>query len=96
MVSLKFVTDPEGRELPQPSKIDFGPPMLTKSLVTDRIRRAQCAILNRRTPYRQFLDCPLEELDSQERQLSFSSSSICLEIRGHDVDDLSFIDLPGR
>jgi hypothetical protein len=93
---LKFVTDPEGKELSQPSKIKFGPPILTKCLVEERIRRAQCAILNRRTSYTQFLDGPLDGLDSEQRQLSFSSSSICLEIKGHDVDDLSFIDLPGR
>jgi hypothetical protein len=40
------------------------------------------------------LDAPLEELE--EKELSFSSNSVCLEIRGKDVDDLSFVDLPGR
>jgi hypothetical protein len=95
VVSLKFVTDPEGRELPQPIKVEFGLPITTKYRVTERIRRAQCAILNR-GQNRDFLKVPIKELDSEERELSFSSSSICLDIRGHDVDDLSFIDLPGR
>jgi hypothetical protein len=35
-----------------------------------------------------------DELD--ERHLSFSSNSICLEISGKEVDDLSFVDLPGE
>jgi hypothetical protein len=32
----------------------------------------------------------------KERQLSFSSNSVCLDISGRDIDDLSFVDLPGR
>lgn len=77
----------------QPRKIEFGDPIFEKSLVTERIRRAQCAILNPRAPPEQFLDASPEALE--ERQLSFSPNTICLEIYGRDVDDLSFVDLPG-
>jgi len=61
--------------------------------VAERIRRAQCAILNPHTPSLSFLNCPPDTLE--ERQLSFSHNSVCLEISGKDVDDLSFVDLPG-
>ena len=93
VVSLRIVTNDDGIVLPQPNRIDFGDPIFEKSLVTDRIRRAQCAILNPRTPSHLFLDPSSDILDERER--SFSSNSICLEISGSDVDDLSFVDLPG-
>ncbi len=79
--------------LSQPQKYEFGDPIFEKSLVTERIRRAQCAILNPSTPFPQFLEASDDALE--ERELSFSSNSVCLEIRSRDVDDLSFVDLPG-
>lgn len=79
--------------LSQPRKIEFGDPIYSKSLVTERIRRAQCAILNPDTPFTFFLDAPPDDLE--QRHLSFSSNSVCLEISGSDVEDLSFVDLPG-
>jgi hypothetical protein len=83
-VSLKI--DAENEE-------EFGPPIFSKSQVTERIRRAQCAILNPRTPHANFLEASPEALEKGE--LLFSSNSVCLEISGKDVDDLSFVDLPG-
>jgi len=74
-------------------KIEFGGPILEKFLVTERIRRAQCAILNPSTPPNHFLEASPEALE--ERQISFSSNTICLEICGRGIDDLSFVDLPG-
>ena len=79
--------------LPQPRRLEFGDPIYSKSLVTERIRRAQCAILNPDTPCTYFLDAPPDALE--QKALSFSSNSVCLEISGSDVEDLSFVDLPG-
>jgi hypothetical protein len=93
VVSLRIVTDEEDKQLPQPRTVEFGGPIFEKSFVTDRIRRAQCAILNPRTRSDLFLDASPEALE--ERQISFSPNTICLEIRGRDFDDLSFVDLPG-
>ena len=93
MVSLRIVTEHDGSVLPQPRSLEFGDPIYSKSLVTERIRRAQCAILNPNTDYTFFLDAPPDALD--EKFLSFSSNSVCLEISGSDVEDLSFVDLPG-
>ena len=94
VVSLRIVEDADGNVLSQPERVEFGDPILEKSLVTDRIRRAQCAILNPDTDTTFFLDAPPDALDG--RHLSFSSNSVCLEISGKDVDDLSFVDLPGE
>ena len=93
VVSLHLVTDADGAELAQPKRINFGDPIFDKTLVTDRIRRAQCAILNPDTENDFFLFAPPDDLE--ERDLSFSSNSVCLEISGKDVEDLSFVDLPG-
>ncbi|KAF8504671.1 P-loop containing nucleoside triphosphate hydrolase protein [Russula emetica] len=93
VVSLRIVTDEDGSVLPQPRKLDFGDPIYSKSLVTERIRRAQCAILNPDTPFTFFLDAPPDALE--QKDLSFSYNSVCLEISGNDVEDLSFVDLPG-
>lgn len=79
--------------LPQPRRLEFGNPIYSKSLVTERIRRAQCAILNPNTPSAFFLDSPPDTLEA--KALSFSSNFVCLEISGSDVEDLSFVDLPG-
>ncbi|KAI9441577.1 P-loop containing nucleoside triphosphate hydrolase protein [Lactarius indigo] len=91
VVSLRIVTGEDGSALSQPCRLDFGDPIFDKSLVTERIRRAQYAVLNPGTPAHDFL-----EGDAPEKsQLSFSSNSVCLEIYSMDVDDLSFVDLPG-
>ena len=74
--------------------VEFGDPIFEKPLVTDRIRRAQCAILNPDKDRNFFLDASPDDLDV--RHLSFSFNSVCLEISGKDVDDLSFVDLPGE
>ena len=88
-----MVTDENGVDLDQPYRIEFGDPIFDKPLVTERIRRAQSAILNPNTPTRRFLEASPETLEG--RQLSFSSNSVCLEISGKNIDDLFFVDLPG-
>lgn len=93
VVSLRIVKDANGVELARPYTVDFGDPIFEKPLVTDRIRRAQCAILNPDEDSDSFLDASPDELDV--RHLSFSFNSVCVEISGKDVDDLSFVDLPG-
>ena len=94
VVSLRIVKDANGAELARPCTVEFGDPIFEKSLVTDRIRRAQCAILNPDKDSDFFLDASPDELE--ERHLSFSFNLVCVEISGKDVDDLSFVDLPGE
>lgn len=93
VVSLRFITDPNGQTLDQVRNEIFGPTIFDKSEVEARIRRAQRAILNPSTPPRHFLNG--DDEDPEERQLSFSSNCVSLQISGKDVADLSFCDLPG-
>ncbi|PSR80080.1 hypothetical protein PHLCEN_2v6810 [Hermanssonia centrifuga] len=92
-VSLHFITDEHGKPLGQARNDRFGGPMFDKSEVEERIRRAQRAILNPNTLSMRFLEGPDE--DPIGRELTFSMNSICLQISGSDVADLSFCDLPG-
>ncbi|KAH9976107.1 P-loop containing nucleoside triphosphate hydrolase protein [Lactifluus volemus] len=63
-----------------------------KSDVTDRIRRAQRAILSPTIPPDSFLSG--NGMDT-ELEFSFSYNCIVLHISGSDITDLNFIDLPG-
>ncbi|KAJ7431615.1 P-loop containing nucleoside triphosphate hydrolase protein, partial [Mycena galericulata] len=91
IVQLRFITDKAGQPLGPPRTETFGDPIVIKSQVEDRIRRAQQAILHPSKPSRNFLND--NEDDSPE--LSFSTNYISLEISGPELADLSFVDLPG-
>lgn len=67
---------------------------MDKSELEERIRRAQLAILNPSVPSSHFLESSLNYSDSNE--LSFSADVVSIRIAGRDVDDLSFVDLPGK
>lgn len=92
-MSLRFTTDEHGKGLGQARNEQFGGIIYDKSDVEERIRRAQRAILNPSTPSRQFLGGADE--DPTLREVMFSSNCISLQIKGSDVADLSFCDLPG-
>jgi hypothetical protein len=91
VVSLRFIGDESSGNV---RNISFGDPIFAKADVTERIRRAQRAILNPSTNPQDFLNNADE--DPEERELTFSSNCVCLHISGKDVADLSFVDLPGR
>ena len=74
--------------------ITFGSDITDKSNVEERIRRAQRAILNPSTSYETFLSGPDGDPDGGN-ELSFSKNCVCLNLRGPDLTDLSFCDLPG-
>jgi hypothetical protein len=69
---------------------------MDKAQVEERIRRAQFAILNPRRDPASFLNTPLSNLANDLWALSFSSNCISVRISGKGVDDLSFVDLPGK
>jgi hypothetical protein len=89
IVSLRIV-EKHGKKF---RKTHFGETIYDVATVTERIRRAQRAILNLSTDADMFLKGSDEDLISSEK--TFSADCICLEIKGKDVPDLSFIDLPG-
>jgi hypothetical protein len=90
-VSLRRTKDGHVRDEP------FGEPIFEseKSKVEDRIRRAQLAILNPSKPTKDFLTAN-EDSEFGDPELSFSKDCVSLDIRGPDVADLSFCDLPGE
>lgn len=93
-VSLQLNIAPDGNPLASPQKIPFGQPITEKSEVTERIRRAQRAILNPLTSPDVFLSGATSGANAAN-ELSFSANRIVLYITGSDVADLNFIDLPG-
>lgn len=90
-MKLHFSTNASG--VPIPVKIvPFGGPITSKSLVEDRIRRAQRAILNPSNDPKKYLH---QDDISDENEVSFSKNYVSLEISGPELTDLSFVDLPG-
>ena len=94
LVTLRFTTDETGQPLGRTRNETFGPPILNKPEVEERIRRAQRAILNPSQPSRHFLEG--DEETATQSELTFSTNCISLQISGQDVADLSFCDLPGE
>jgi hypothetical protein len=92
-VSLQYLVDGDGQPLSQHRTERFGDTIYDRSRVEDRIRRAQCAILNPSIPAKQFLS--QEDVELDEKEVTFSLNRVILQIRGPDVTDLSFCDLPG-
>ncbi|KAK6537183.1 hypothetical protein TWF694_011380 [Orbilia ellipsospora] len=62
--------------------------------------KAQLAILNPSRPWGEFVDIPVTYTGpalagSETTEVPFSPNVICMEITGHNIPNLSFIDLPG-
>ncbi len=88
------------QRLPEIAEKRFGAPVTDPSLLEDVLRRAQIAILNPSVEFSKFIDFDVSTYDSSvapldsTRQLQFSKNTVCLDLSGPDVTDLSFIDLP--
>lgn len=92
-VTLRFISESDGRDLGQPHHEQFGDKIFDRSLVEDRVRRAQNAILNPHTNSQEFLVGAPDQGHGPE--LTFSRNIVSLSITGPDLTDLSFVDLPG-
>jgi hypothetical protein len=73
----------------------FGHHITDSDEVEERIRRAQLAILNPSKRATDFLGTLGSTNGGLTNELSFSSDLISVRISGVEVDDLSFVDLPG-
>lgn len=73
--------------------VQFGEDITDRSLVEERIRRAQRAVLSPDTDHNLFLNKSEEE--SPQTELTFTSDSVQVEISDRNVTNLSFFDLPG-
>ncbi|PVF95180.1 hypothetical protein CPB86DRAFT_764407 [Serendipita vermifera] len=89
---LDFEFDEDGEPLRIPERRrQFGPEITRPEEVHQRILQAQAAILH-------YPMTDPDEFLSPNANLSgdgFSHNAICIEIDGHDVESLSFVDLPG-
>lgn len=95
-ISLRFSVNEKDQPLPTTRNIPFGEIIKDKDEVEERIRRAQFAILNPKRDPASFLNAPLSSLANDMWTMSFSSNCISVRISGSGVDDLSFVDLPGK
>lgn len=99
-ISLLRETEHEGDPSPSKRKIEFGPVIYEKKDVCNRILRAQAAILHPKLTAEIFWKA--QDLGNLKSSLSgtptneFSFDSIQVEIEGSSVQDLSFVDLPGK
>jgi GTP-binding protein EngB required for normal cell division len=94
VVSLRFITDTTGQPLGQPRIDRFGETIFDSSLVEERVRRGQRAILNPTITSKTFLTGDDDDF-FDDATLTFSTNSVILEISGPEVEDLAFCDLPG-
>lgn len=92
-VSLRFCGDGFGRDSSKPRTMQFGSVIKNKHEVEERLRRAQRAILNPSIDPQQFVD---GSYTNNISNVNFSVNCICVEIRGPNVTNLSFCDLPGK
>ena len=94
-MALRKTVDNLGQPLGVAESIPFGPVIMDKKEVEERIRLAQLAILNPSVSHDLFLSGPdMSDLD-EVSELSFSKNCVYLELSGPDLTDLSFCDLPG-
>lgn len=95
-VSLRFQYDNRGQPLAAHRNIRFGPIITDPAQVEDRLRRAQAAILNPALENSTFPDSFLvDTILPETRATSFSRNFISMTVKGPEVVDLSFVDLPG-
>src|SRR5258708_23818888 len=95
-VSLKFQVDARNVPLARVRNFPFGPTIRDPAQVEDRLRRAQLAILNADLDRDGFPGSFLTGNTPEARSVSFSQNCISLKVRGPDIVDLSFVDLPGK
>jgi hypothetical protein len=92
-ISIRYIVDELGHQLPRVKEIPFGSLIYSPEQVEDRVRRAQRAALN---PAQSPSDFLMSGDDTTRNALDFTTNSVCLEIRGPNLTDLSFCDLPGK
>jgi hypothetical protein len=98
-ISIRREVDICGNVMDKPLEIPFGESITNKKDVEIALRRAQVAALNPNISFGAILSQSLEELARQsyanDPLLPFSRDTICVDLEGPELTDLSFIDLPG-
>ncbi|KAI0759259.1 P-loop containing nucleoside triphosphate hydrolase protein [Trametes elegans] len=101
-ISIRWEYDDAGDRLEEVQEVPFGVLLTDKAGVEPMLRRAQEAILSGSvsTPYRKYSNMDLEDVKRGRdpdggKALAFSRNTICVDLKGPDLVDLSFVDLPG-
>ncbi|KAH0580123.1 hypothetical protein H2248_002929 [Termitomyces sp. 'cryptogamus'] len=91
--------DASGNVLDKVTETTFGAVITKKEDVELALRRAQVTVLNPHLDPLTILNASVEELTQSpfvsKRTSPFSRDTICIELEGPELTDLSFVDLPG-
>ncbi|KAK0463456.1 P-loop containing nucleoside triphosphate hydrolase protein [Desarmillaria tabescens] len=97
-ISIRYEFEPSnGRRLKDVMERKFGGLILKKDQVEPMLRRAQWAVLNPKLSYAHVLGMSMHDMyhNLSSSALQFSRNVVCVDLKGPDLTDLSFIDLPG-
>ena len=97
-ISIRWEFKEDGKRQDQVVELPFGPLVTNKSEVELLLRQAQSAVLNPNVKPRDFLEMDADALQAfhaKGSSLQFSRNTVCVDLEGPGLTDLSFIDLPG-
>ncbi|KAG6848187.1 hypothetical protein H0H93_002553 [Arthromyces matolae] len=99
-ISIRCEYDADGKLLEKVSEERFGEVITDKDDVEPALRRAQAAVLNPHLDFDEFVDATDDELSgprfNSKDTVAFSEDTICIDLEGPELTDLSFVDLPGN
>jgi len=98
-ISIRREFDASGNVLEKVAETPFGHVITDRKNVELALRRAQVAVLNPHLDPSNILRASTESLTKQpfvsKQSLDFSRDTICIDLEGPELTDLSFVDLPG-
>ncbi|KAI0633205.1 P-loop containing nucleoside triphosphate hydrolase protein [Trametes polyzona] len=107
-ISIRWEYDAAGERLDEVEEVPFGARLTNPADVELMLRRAQAAVLGvsaaggRAAAVTRFVGMSAEEMRRSTdpsaggtKALAFSRNTICVDIKGPELVDLSFVDLPG-
>ncbi|KAG6835134.1 hypothetical protein H0H93_004550 [Arthromyces matolae] len=98
IISIRREYDRNGKILDKVSEKRFGEVIYQKDQVEPALRRAQMAVLNPHLNLDDFVRASDAEMASprfnSKETFKFSADTICIDLEGPELTDLSFVDLP--
>ncbi len=84
----------------KPVETAFGDVITDKDNVEPALRRAQLSALNPSLPLSEVIEATDEDLETMMDQtvtkVAYTRDIVCIDLRGPELTDLAFIDLPGN
>ncbi|KAL0571650.1 hypothetical protein V5O48_010308 [Marasmius crinis-equi] len=96
-IRIRYEYDSSGKRLHQVKNVSFGKTITSKMDVEEALRRAQFSVLNPHLDPTTILETSVHNLTTlaTAKLLPFSRNVICVDLKGPELTDLAFIDLPG-